>query len=551
MRESASTRQEQACFLPSHRLRELLALLALPAACACSVSDPPLTGDPINRVGEQAETHAVVARRPNGSVNLVVGHRFTGPYYLNNNKSNPPDILYLPPDSVSFRRGSSIMGWSYSASGTLWNAPGKVYPQNVWGEQVAILWSDPALAVGLANPSLVAYASLAASAQAFDEVTAASEDPDTLHGWPANTTTPAGFNLVDSVCVTLSFDGGVQFGDLVCAREPDIGTVGTDQTTVAIGAGDRVYVAVDDYDTLPAGPGGRILLYELIYTGVPTPLLKKVPVDSQMGFASKGPELRRDQAGGVWLSGMDAAGSLRLCRVTDLGCTYVGQVTSGAELFATLPAGVVTPKPLQTAVSGDFAVNRLSLGSFPNARQFIFAYSRLDAGNGNPYIAATLCVLPSLGGTLGCQDIADWSTAPLSGYQIQPDIELVDKSPSQDGSGADWRYAFYEFGGEGVGAGRAQVTLATLLGVSGGDALGVTFSPLPGPDPLVCPAYYSWSDVNYWGDYFALLAVPPIPGNPSWRHLAINSSDEGRGCNPSAHPLQGDQLHVTAWGWVD
>jgi hypothetical protein len=203
-------------------------------------------------------------------VNIVAGHRFTGPSFVNNNSANPLDITYdesLPGD-VSFRRGSSINGWSYSANGVVWQAPGKVYPQFVWGDPVAILWSDPALAVGHINQSLVAFASLAVSKQAFDAVAGASQD--TLSGWPTTLATPDGINLVDSVCVTLSFDGGVQFGDLVCAREPDIGTDGTDQTTAAIGAGDRVYVAADDFTPLsPPGGGGRILLYELHYTGQP------------------------------------------------------------------------------------------------------------------------------------------------------------------------------------------------------------------------------------------------------------------------------------------
>lgn len=529
-------------------------LFALPLVltCACSVSDPPLTADPITRIGEQAETHAVVARRPDGSMNLVVGHRFTGPYYLNNNTANGPDITYFAPDNVSFRRGSSIMGWSYSASGALWNAPGKVYPQNVWGEPVAIVWSDPALAVGLTNKSLVAYASLAASTQAFDAVTAATEDPDTLYGWPAKTTTVDGFNIVDSVCVTLSFDGGVTFGDLVCAREPDVGTSGTDQSTVAIGAGDRVYVAVDDFDALPSGLDGRLLLYELVYTAVPAPFLKKLPVDPQMGSASKGPELRRDQAGGVWLSAMDG-GIVRLCRVTDLGCSYVGEVTVDVQLYASLAAGVATPNPMRSGVSVDFAVNRVALGAFQSARQMVFTYVRIDT-DGRPYVGTTLCVLGSLGGALGCQDVDAWSTRLRDGYHLQPDIEFIDKSANQDGTGGDWRYAFYEFAAPGVGAGRAQVTLATLTGGGpDGAPLGVSFSPLPGPDPTVCPAHYASPGgvSDYWGDYFALLAVPPIPGNPSWRHLAIHSSDEGRGCNPSAHPLQGDELHVTSWGWVD
>lgn len=530
---------------------------ALILLSACSVSDPPsppIFGDPKqpNEAGEQAETHAVVARRPNGAVNIVVGHRFTGPSFINNNSASPLDIKYdesLPGD-VSFRRGASIGGWSYSATGAVWQAPGKVYPQFVWGQPVAILWSDPALAVGRTNQSLVAYANLAVSKQAFDAVAGASQNE--LPGWPTNLTTPDGINLVDSICVALSFDGGVQFGDLVCAREPDIGDAGTDQTTTAIGAGDRVYVAVDDWapSSPPFGGGGRILLYELHYTGQPTPTLEKLAVDPDMDGYSRGPELRRDQSGAVWLSAMNPAGTVRLCQVLGGGCSYVGQVTADARLFASLPAGVVTDKELRSGVSADFAVNRTQLAG-STVREFVFVYSRLDPDTSRPYVGATRCFRFGLSGDLGCQDIDAWGTQKRTGYQVQPRIELVDKSAAQDGSGADWRYAFYEFGRNEIGTGRAQVTLATLFGTLPNPAEPkVAFAPLPGADPEVCPAYYSWADAHYWGDYFGLVAVPPVPGNANWRHLAVYSSDEQRGCEPS-HPLQGRNLHVVAWGWTD
>ncbi|MBE7480648.1 MAG: hypothetical protein HS104_11785 [Polyangiaceae bacterium] len=520
----------------------------------CAVSDPPLIGSPKqpHESGEQAEVHAVVARRLNGSVNLVVGHRFTGPNFMNNVAGNPKDITYDQslPGGVSFRRGSSINGWSYSANGASWQAPGKVYPQFVWGEPVAILWSDPALAVGLTNPSLVAYASLAVSRQAFDSVAGTSQT--SLNGWPTTLTTPDGINLVDSVCVALSFDGGVQFGDLTCIREPDIGDYGTDQTTVAIGAGGRVFVAADDFRT--STTLGRLLLYELVYTGASEPFLQKLPVDADMETYSRSPELRRDQSGVVWLSGMNDAGTVRLCQVTSDGCTYIGQVTTGAKVFASLPAGVVTDKKLRSGVSADFAVNRTQLAG-STVREFIFVYSRVEPG-GDPdasrtYVGVTRCFRFGLEGVLSCQDIDAWGARLRAGYQTQPRIEFVDKSPGQDGSGADWRYAFYEFGRDEIAQGHAQVTLATLYGTlpSAADPT-VVFSPLPGPDPEVCPAYYEWQNAHYWGDYFALLAVPPVPGNANWRHLAIYSSDEQRGCVPS-HPLQGRNLHVVAWGWVD
>ncbi|MEZ4224660.1 MAG: hypothetical protein R3B13_27160 [Polyangiaceae bacterium] len=517
--------------------------------CGCSVSDPPsppILGIPQepNQSGEQAETDLVVARTPAGSTNLVVGHRFTGPFFFNNNASSGLDIFYTDQtlDGVVFRRGSSIMGYSFSQDGGYtWQAPGKVYPQFVHGEPTALLWSDPALAVGFTNPSLVAYASLAVSTSSFDALTLGTDTEDLLSGWPPDLDTPEDQGIVDSICVALSFDGGVNFdNEVVCAREPDIGLTGTDQTTTAIGAGNRVYVAADDFTP------DEILLYELVYTGVPVPFLKRLPVDAMMLDASHGPELRRDQGGEVWMSGTSAGGTIKLCHVTTTGCEFVGDVSSGVDLFAQLPSGVASGEALRSASSGDFAVNRLALGDL-SVREFIFAYSRSRPTDFSPYVGVTRCFMVSLAGGISCEDVDAWGTGLRAGMQLQPNIEFVDKSAAQDGSGADWRYAFYEFARPEIATAHAQVTLATLSGPLPASAFPtVGFQPLPGPDPAVCPANYPFSD--YWGDYFGLAAVQ----NPdqSWRHVAVYSSDEARGCEPH-HPRQARNLHVVAWGWND
>lgn len=527
-----------------HRLRAVAIGAAL--CFGCSVSDPPippLIGTPKepNQSGEQAETDAVVARTPDGAINVVVGHRFTGPYFFNNNPAGTLDIFYTQPtlDGVVFRRGSSIMGRSFSTDGGFtWQAPGKVYPQFVHGEPTALLWSDPALAVGLTDQSLVAYASLAVSTQSFDAVA----DGDLLFGWPPNVATPDGQGIVDAVCVSLSFDGGVNFdNEVVCARDPEIGMTGTDQTTVAIGAGNRVYVAADDFSNR------EILLYELVHIGVPLPFLKKIPVDPMMLDASRGPELRRDQSGEVWMSGTSAGGTIKLCRITNTQCEFIGDVTTGVDLFALLPKGIVSDQQLRSASSGDFAVNRLSL-SDTTIREFLFAYSRSDFGASPPYVGVTRCFLLSFSGGLTCEDIDAWGTQSRAGMHLQPNIELVDKSAAQDGSGADWRYAFYEFARPEIATGHAQVTLATLSGTLPPSGFpSANFTPLPGPDPTVCVANYPIAD--YWGDYFGLVAVPNP--NQTWRHVAVYSSDEARGCEQVHHPRQGRNLHVVAWGWGD
>jgi hypothetical protein len=132
---------------------------------ACAVTDPrdpPLVGTPQEpqQSGEQAETDAVLAQTLDGAPIVVVGHRYTGPNYLNNDPSQPFDISYTDPTAqgVAFLRGSSVMGWSYSLNGGFtWESPGKIYPAHVFGDPVAVMWSDPALAAGMTNKSLVLH----------------------------------------------------------------------------------------------------------------------------------------------------------------------------------------------------------------------------------------------------------------------------------------------------------------------------------------------------------------------------------------------------------
>lgn len=524
----------------------------------CAVSDPPnppLTGpaqEP-QQSGEQAETDAVLAQLPNGNPIVVAGYRYTGPHYLNNDPEASFDIIYdgNTDATVAFLRGSSIMGWSYSLNGGVtWQAPGKIYPQYADGDEVAIMWSDPALASGFINRSLVAYASLAASKQAFDLVTLGSSAEDVLFGWPPSVDRPDvpgsdKYGIVDSLCVALSFDGGVSFERPVCKRPDGIGLDGTDQTTVAVDALDRVYVAVDDF------ANDDLRLFQLVYIGVPEAFLAPIAMPPEMSGFSHGPELRRDQDGLVWLAGVDTIGRVAMCRVGPNACTYVGEVTTDTDLFALLPAGIVSPEPLRSGSSADFGVNRLQLTPEVTAREFVFAYTRAVSAPGGDRVVTglTRCFLLSLGGALNCEDIDAWGSDSREGQHLQPNIEFVDKSDTQDGTGADWRYAFYEFARSDVSVGRAQVTLGRLSGTLPSTLPpSVTFFPLAATDPQVCEADYPLYD--YWGDYFALLAVPPIPPSTSWRHVAAYSSDEGRGCVPS-HPRQGRNLHVVSWSWVD
>ncbi|MFO0571500.1 MAG: hypothetical protein U0263_38070 [Polyangiaceae bacterium] len=528
------------------------ALVFVISGCAVTdPRDPPLFGPPQEpqQSGEQAETDAVLAETPEGNPVVVVGHRYTGPSHLNNDEEQPFDIVYGGSNDagVAFLRGSSIMGWSYSLNGGLaWEAPGKIYPENgVFGDPVAVLWSDPALASGFVNRSLVAYASLAGSTQAFNAVTGGTDTADILFGWPPSVDRPDfpgpdDFGIIDSLCVAVSFDGGINFERPVCKRPAGIGASGTDQTTVAIGAGDRIYVAVDDFSN------EEVRLFELIYTGEPAPFLSPISMPAEMIGFQHGPELRRDQDGFVWLAAVDGLGSIAMCLVTSSGCQFIGSVTTGTDFFATVPGGIVSPEPLRSGSSADFGVNRVSLDGL-TVREFIFAYTRQDAQR--EITGLTRCFLFSIQGTLSCEDVAAWGSASRAGQHLQPNIEFVDKSPEQDGSGADWRYAFYEFDRPDVAQGHAQVTLGRMSGALPSTlAPSVTFFPLTALDPEVCPADYPTFD--YWGDYFALLALPPIAPSTSWRHMAAYSSDESRGCAP-AHPRQGRHLHVVAWSWQD
>jgi len=271
------------------------------ALLSCNVADP--RPDPLGapqepqHSGEQAEVATALALTPGAAQVLLAGYRYTGSHTLPASALNDIDYLpgdgVVPGDGVTIRRGASIAGWSYSLNGgTTWTAPGKLYPEEwapPYSDPVAVLWSDPSLMAGFKSKSLVAYSNLGISTPAFDKL--AGTD-DALHFFPAG---GAGGNLVDSVCVSLSVDGGQSFYGSYCRRPPDVGSLGTDQTAVGIDKADRIFVATDDY------ADNKIDLYQLTFVGPSGQFggFRKLAIDPQMGLSSRTPRIARDQDGNV------------------------------------------------------------------------------------------------------------------------------------------------------------------------------------------------------------------------------------------------------------
>ncbi|GMV17234.1 MAG: hypothetical protein AMXMBFR56_54580 [Polyangiaceae bacterium] len=522
-----------------------MGLLTLECTLACTVpvSDPPTaqgTPQEPQQSGEQAETDLAVAENESGGRVLIAGYRYTGSHPLHNNPESSTDLVYLPGGGVEVARGASIMGWSYSTNaGLTWSAPGKIYPDAVFGDPMAVLWSDPALAVGMTNKRLVAYASLSVSTERFDQHTGGG---DVFFGWPPAINLPN--NIIDGLCVALSFTGGVSFPALVCKVPDGIGAAGTDQTTIAIGRDDTIYTAVEDVSA------ARTRLFKVVFGSDFDLSLEEIPMPTAMGNFSRGPELRRDQEGEVFLAATDQFTSreVRLCRVTPDGCLYLGEVTAATQVFADLVGSSVSALPLRSGVSVDFGVNHLA--SELGIRELVFVYSRKPTPD-RTVVGATRC-LSTLSTLLDCQDVPEWGTEQRAGQHFQPNLEFVDKSPEQNGSRPDWRYAFYEVDRPGVASGHAQLTLATLGGAQPStNPLTLQYRTLVAPDPRVCTAKYLYgASSEYWGDYMGFTALAPLGAEP-WRHVVAYSSDERRGCDPTSHPLQGRHLHVESSFWTD
>jgi len=141
------------------------------------------------------------------------------------------------------RRGTSLMGWSYSTDGGYtFNYGGRVRPPTGW----AAIWSDPAIAkTGIDDPN-VYYAQMSVSDTAF--VTGTGYDPNTD---TINNATPS----PDGYCIARSTDRGVTFSKTACIIIPD-GGFGVDGTALAAattnGGARQVYLSMQ------SGPTGRV-----------------------------------------------------------------------------------------------------------------------------------------------------------------------------------------------------------------------------------------------------------------------------------------------------
>ncbi len=564
---------------------------------SCAVSDPPQPNTNIfaprqqpQAKGEQAEPDAIVAY-VGGQQVLSAAYRYTGCFPTDNSGTcTNSDIDYsLNQSAVRVHLGASLVGTSYSTTrGATWTTNGKLRPNPNpdpgHGVPTALLWGDTSLAAGSSDPSHVALAFLAGSLERFDRV----KDPDgTLHQWPAATSPDA----VDAVCLAESFDGGKTYAAPECIVPNSTSNEGTDQPNVIMGAGDRIYVTVED-----VGLPEVLRLYEVVGNPQQGHTWVEYSIDPQMADAMRSPRLRRDQAGDVWLAATTntAPYTVRLCHVlpgsesSPGSCAFVGTVTNDVDVWAPLQGSSVNAanggQVVRNGIGADFGVVRQSKcdQALPTHNclfrwRFWFAYQRADAGQLHVHTSACQRDLWSgqgQGSTFSCAQVAGWQTNGLPGQHFQPRLEAVDRSVAQDGSGSDARYAFYRVDGPFDAPDFAYVWRTNLGGFPdlGSQALPVPqlpASPAPSssqeqlPDfdrgSKVCPAHYIYQSRLYWGDYFAFRFVPARNANEAPLHIAVYSADYSgfgdpgqTGCvSPQPNFFQGDVLHLIAWPWFD
>lgn len=532
-------------------LGRVFALSCALGAVSCNVADPP---DPFplgppsepQHSGEQAEVTTALARTLNAQDILVAAYRFTGGMPFGT--TGLRDIEYGANNTLTFRDGASLMGYSTTFDGIAWTKGVKIFPHLVqtFVGSVAILWGDPGVAAGINYRPLVVYSALAISKEGFD---ARKGGDGALHCWPG-TSSPsimcATPSIVDSVCVAVSIDGALSFPWLYCKRPSDIGYLGTDQPSIGVGAGDRIFVVVDDF------ANQKLDLYELSLFS--PPYFFPVSVDSQMGTASHTPRIAVDQDGELWLAAStgDSMADVRLCHIrpatsTSPGsCEFVGNVTKAAYPFPVLCKSNIGR--VRTGQTVSFAANRVRTEVPVLAHtDFYFAYHR-DFLADILHLGATECRLPVLG-AFACKDVGAWGTGSAA-QQIQPVLKLIDRSEARDGSLPDVQYAYYHIDDPAeVLPGRARVRRARLFGSPFTSVPpSALIDDLPvAPDPAVCTAKYA-PNYEYWGDFFGFHYA-------FGRHVVVYSSNEPRlfmpGCSPQTHSFQGHPLHLQSWFWPD
>jgi hypothetical protein len=413
---------------------------------------------------------------------------------------------------------------------------------------MAVLWGDPQLAVGFKRPATVALSFLAVSETGFNN--AKGTDGNIDH-WLSATA------AIDSVCVTLSDNGGQSWASLYCKRPAGIGSLGTDQPSVGIDKDGNVFVAVIDATT------DVLLIYQLLFfitsKGATFVDFGQLVVDPQMGDGWT-PRIARDQDGELYVASASSIQSkVRLCHITagslasPGSCDFIGDI--GTTVGVSPKANSPSIGNVRTGETVSFGVNRVKSSSsqVPGYTDFYFAYH--ESANTPLRVDMTVCRQSLFPFT--CKTVPQWSTSNINlspqGAQFQPTLSVTDMSSDQSGGNPEVRYAFYQYDSSPeVAPGKVEVFQAKLTGSPfGGPVPTATFEGLLGvPQPKVCTADYS--GVKYWGDFFGYLFLPPASPGILPRYLTVYSSDEGLGCAPvQPNILQGDQLHLESWFWLD
>ncbi len=282
---------------------------------------------------------------------------------------------------------------------------------------------------GFVDKKLVAYSALAVSEAAFD-----ANEVNGVLPWFLSSAVGKGApaNIIDSVCVATSEDGGQNYPAIVCVHPtttsaPFSMSQGTDQTSVGVDTNDRVFVVTDDFGANDA-TGLGLRLYAL-FTGPFGAGFVPVAIDPQMGDAHHTPRIARDQDGELWLAAGADSGAVRLCHVTVDSCDFVGTLTTNAAPFQAITDATSSLFGLRTGLTVSFAVNRV-LGSgvlHPEHHDFYFAYQDLKTSTdtGRLTIIAGECSFSQVFPFACASDALTWDT-PLDGEHFQPNVSFVD-----------------------------------------------------------------------------------------------------------------------------
>jgi hypothetical protein len=482
-----------------------------------------VTDNPI--LGEQAEVTIIASQTLFPT--LVAGF---------NDFSYDTNFIYSPsiadPQSRQVVRGVSAMGWSTSVdAGVSWLYHGKINPPSGW----SAIWGDPTLAVDPLNHSIVYYAMLAASDDAWNAET----------GGANITNLSPGRDMVDGFCVARSTNEGIDFPQVTC-QKTGTGPATADRTAIAVDELSRVYVAQNS----TSGPDGQTT-GSVVWRSDLGVWNSFHPLPTPPIAALSEPTLFTDPRGDVWFASRSGRGlsgeDVNMTRwlTSDTGWDQVMSPT--AQCFQSLAARDVTydgtrqirnahSYALQIALDEGGAI--VLRGGFQLARNDLrdfIQFFEIPSGSSS-------CFAPP----------NTWSTIADSGRQFELTIDYHDRGAKNvtGGVGPAW-WAVYRTTQQvdqnqplvwtrAVQVNKALPSTRTLI-------LPIDVSPLTEP---ICPRHEDGGltkIADYYGDYIGITQILDTSGF-WWAVAAYSYSTPAPPCDVET-PFLGRPTNIFSGRW--